>query len=351
MEPGTATAGRVENRDVSVRAPVVRKGRPGVIVVIALVVELVAICALANQVVTKHLLNFAANHHDRFAGHLVAAFTTYQWRFTAQPGDRANEPLAHACLVLTVLVLTALLVLAVCRGPVTFGRAFFGTWMAVIVSTLVGQVVFDLVSPPPYPHGFSALAGALFTGPNAAGFVAGLMLGFVTAVFAAIFAVATRRIVRPPAPAYTEEPRGGEYASQGWPDQTLAYPYQDYSQAGYAQGYQQPYQQPYGQPYDQPYSGGYYGGQTDTGASEAGGADATQQMQGVPENEQAQAPRNNGQPPEATAGPPSEPASGAASGQTPAEDAPAGARSNATDQFPRPPDDEGVGPHPERQDG
>ena len=322
------------------------------IVLIAFVVELVAIGALANQIVTKHLLNFAANHHDRFVGHLVAAFTTYQWRFTAQPGDRANEPLAHACLDLTVLALTALLVLAVCRGPVTFGRAFFGTWMAVIVSTLVGQVIFDLVSPPPYPHGFSHLAGALFTGPNASGFVAGLMLGFVTAVFAAIFAVATRRIVRPAAPAYAEEPRRDDYAYQGRSDQTRAYPYQDNPQSGYAQSYPQPYQQPYGQPYDQSYSGSYYPGETRAGATEASdGADATQQLPGVPENEQSQAPRNNGQPSEAMAAPPFEAATGPTSGELPAEDTATGARGDATQQFPRPSDDEDIGRHSERQDG
>ena len=349
MEPGTATAGQVNNRDGSPGAPVVRKGRPGVIVLIAFVVQLVAIAALANQIVTKHLLDFAATYHDRFVGHLVAAFTTYQWRVSAQPGDRANEPLAHACLILTVLVLTALLVLAVCRGPVTFGRAFFGTWMAVVVSTLVGQVVFDLVSPPPYPHGFGHLAGAVFTGPNGAGFAAGVMLGLVTAVFAAIFAVATRRIVRLPVPAYAEDPRRDQYA--GWSDQTVAYPRTDYQQAAYSQGYPQPYQQPYGQPYEQPYSGGYYPGQTGAQAPEAGGeADATQHIQGVPESEQSQASRSNGQPTEATPGPSSEPATGPGSGERPPEDMPANARGDATQQFSLPPDEEDASRHTERYD-
>lgn len=263
---------------------VVRTGRPGVIVLIAFIVEVVVIGALANQVVTKHLVNFAADHNDQFAGHLVAAFTTYQWRIGAQAGDRANEPLAHACLILVVLALTALLVLAVCRGSVTFGRAFLGTWLAVIVSTLVGQIVFDLVSPPPYPPGFNHVSGAVFTGPDGFGFFAGLMLGLVTAIFVAIFAVATRRTFRPAAPTRVEEPRREEYDSPEWWDQTLAYP------ADYARAQQSPY--------NQPYSGSYYGEQVGSGAAEetGGGEAATEQMPVVPEDEQQQRPTDDDQP-------------------------------------------------------
>jgi hypothetical protein len=239
MQPGTDVAGT---------ARPVKQGRPGVIVLIAFVVEVVAIGALANEVVAKHLASFVASHHDRFVGHLVAAFLTYEWRVSAQPGDRANEPLAHACLDLVVLALTALLVLAVCRGAVTFARAFFGTWMAVLAATVVGQFVFDLISPPPYPPGFGHFSGAVFTGPNGFGVVAGLLLGLVTAIFAAIFAVATRRTVRP-AGVYREPDRQDEYGGPPWADQpdqndqTMAYPRQDYGQ-DYPQEYRQPYQEP-----------------------------------------------------------------------------------------------------------
>jgi hypothetical protein len=330
MEPGMATAGGVQRRYA---APTVKKGRPGVIVLIALVVEIVVIAALANQVVTKHWLNFVAAHNDRFAGHLVAAFTTYQWRFSAQAGDRANEPLAHICLVLVVLGLTALLVLAVCRGPVTFWRVFLGTWMAVVVATLVGQVVFNLVSPPPYPPGFTNAAGAVFTGPNGFGFVAGLMLGLVTAIFTAIFAVATRRTVRLAAPAGFEQSPRDEYTGEQWWTQTLAYGSGEYQQGGYPAGYpqgpEQGYQQPYGQPYDQPHSGSYYGDSygdnAGGGAAEhSGGDDATQQMPAVPDDEQAQPAAGDDQPTEAIPVPPSdadaEPETGSGSGEAPADE-------------------------------
>jgi uncharacterized integral membrane protein len=318
MTTGTATA----------NAPTaLKQGRPGVIVLIAFVVELVAIGALANQVVTKHLVNFVANHHDRFVGHLVAAFTTYQWRVSAQPGDRANEPLAHACLDLVVLALTALLVLAVCRGAVTFARAFFGTWMAVVVSTLIGQIVFDFISPPTYPAGFSHLSGAVFTGPNGFGFIGGLMLGIVTAVFAAIFAVATRRTIRL-APAYVEERRGEDMDEPVWTEQTMAYPREEYPPA-YPPPYQQPYQQPYQPSYDQPYTGSHYAGPA-AGAAAAGSStpEATQQLRTVPDTEPESQSASAPEPTSETAAPPAD----------------------KTEQFPRPPDDEDLGQHPDHHD-
>lgn len=179
-----------------------KRGRPGLVALIAVIVELIAIGGADNQWVVKHLNRYAAQHPFAFPGHLVNALTVYQWRFAPQPGDRANEPLAHVALVVTVLVLTALLVYVLCRGAVTFWRAFFGTWLAVVVATLAGMVVRNLISPPRYPANFDAAAGALFLGPNGVGVMAGVVLGFVCAVFAAIVAVATRRRVRIDEPAY-----------------------------------------------------------------------------------------------------------------------------------------------------
>ena len=228
MEPGTATRP-------------IKQGRPGVIVLIAFVVQLVAIASLANQVVTKHLKSYVGEHPYAFPGRLVEAMLVYQWRLGSQPGDRANEPIAHTCLDLVVLALTALLVYAVTRGAITFVRAFVGTWLAVIAATLVGQVVFGLISPPPYPPRFSHLQGALFLVPDGFGFIAGVVLGFVTALFAAIFAVATRRTIRPaPAAGYPDVRDDSRYERQydpgydrpydqpDWSERTTAYPRSDY---------------------------------------------------------------------------------------------------------------------------
>lgn len=320
MQPGT---------DVPGAARPVKQGRPGIIVLIAFVVEVVTIGALANQVVTKHLVTFVAAHHDRFVGQLVRAFLTYQWRVNAQPGDRANEPLAHACLVLVVLALTALLVLAVCRGPVTFARAFFGTWMAVIVSTLVGQLVFDLISPPPYPPGFSHVAGAVFTGPDGFGFIAGAMLGLLTAIFAAIFAVATRRTVRPAA-GYPPRMQRGEYGEHDWSDQTAAYPRADYPP--YPPDRREPYAEPERESYRDLFGGGYYAEQVGGGSAEAGG-ESTQQLRTVPADEPGRdEPRDE---------PGNEPHGGSAPPENAGEE---------TQQFPRPPDDEQLGQQPDRHD-
>ena len=216
---------------------VIKQSRPGVIVLIALVVELVAILSLANQVVAKHLTTYGRHHPFAFPGRLALAATVYRWQVNAQPGDRANELLAHLCLDLVVLVLTALLVYVLTRGSVTFLRAFFGTWLTVIVATMLGSVVFALVSPPPYPAQLKHVTGAVFYVPSGFGLVAGVVLGFVTALFAAIFAVATRRIIRLPSAYDTaSEPPGGYRDDQpDWSDQTIAYPRGEYG-GGYGGG-------------------------------------------------------------------------------------------------------------------
>lgn len=383
----------------------VKQGRPAVIVLIAFVVELVVIAALANQVVTKHLVSYSKDHPYAFPGRLVAAMTTYQWRVSSQPGDRANEPLAHACLDVVVLVLTALLVLLLTRGAITFFRAFFATWLAVIVATLVGQVVLGVVSPPPYPQTYSNGQGAIFLMPNGFGLVAGVVLGFVTALFAAIFAVATRRTLRPAAggPLPSERPSDrpypadyqSEYPSEyrgdyppdyrddreagrvreDWSDRTAAYPRGDY--------------------------GGYYGGQVGApaaptpyapgggyaGASAAGG-EQTQRVAPSDEEQGAatQSLRTVGDVPQREAAPAAEaaPAREAAAGDEPAsgeipadagpatEAMPAAEAGPATEAmpateaasessetsagdaptqaFPRPPDDEDIGQHPDHHD-
>jgi hypothetical protein len=372
MEPGTSAGSP---------ARPIRQGRPGVIVLIAFVVELVVIGALANQVATKHLQQYVTDHPDAFPGKLVAALTTYQWRVSAQPGDRANEPIAHILLDVVVLVLTALLVLAIARGAVTFFRAFFGTWMAVIVATLVATVVFSAVSPPPYPTGYSHVEGAIFLGPSGYAFVAGVVLGFVTALLAAIFAVATRRTIRP-ATAYPAdagaEPYRDEYRDDyadtrrepdpAWNDQTAAYPREGYGgyyagQAGGGEpgGYRSdeasaaPWSTPAGGPSSTPRSGA---------PSEHEGAAATQQLRTVPAGEPTQ--QSVGEPTQQSVGEPTEQSVGeptqampspAADADDPSVEAPATgssaapeAETDATRSFPRPPDDEDLEPHPEQHD-
>lgn len=378
---------------------VIKQGRPGVIVLIALVVEVVAILSLANQVVAKNLTSYSKHHPFAFPGRLALAATTYRWQVSAQAGDRANELLAHLCLDLVVLVLTALLVYVLTRGPVTFLRAFFGTWLVVIVATLLGMIVFALVSPPPYPAQLKHVTGAVFLVPNGYGLVGGVVLGFVTALFAAIFAVATRRIIRV-GPA-SDPASTGEYRYRDdqpdWSDQTMAYPRGEYGGPGPAEpsgaGYGGPgyggsgyggegygyggggYGSGYGGSgagYAGAAAGGYYASQV----GEGGGAraedeqatqrepqpepqrepqpepqpesDATQAIPPVDEHTQAMAPPTGAQPVAEE-----QPAEEQPAQEQPAQEQPGEARPtepDETQQFPRPPDDEELGQHPDQHE-
>lgn len=171
----------------------VKRSRPGLIVLVAFLVELVLIGVFDNQPVVKHIVNFAISRRDKFIGQLAQASTVYSWRFNSVPGDTHHIALAQLGLVLTVFIVTALLVLAVVRGPVTLGRAFFGTWMAVVIATLIGAIVARLISGLQSLAGYNRFSEALFGGPNGFAFTAGLALGFVVALIAALVAVTTRR--------------------------------------------------------------------------------------------------------------------------------------------------------------
>ena len=169
------------------------------IVLTAVLTPLVLIAAFANQWVSKDLTNTV--HGDRVGDQLLAgSWLTYMWRVNSQHGNTDAWGSQFALIGVTVVV-GGLLVFAVTRGPVTFGRAFFGTWTAVLAATLLGAVARGLVWGGG-PTGALAHAGrftrAVF-GPNGPGeqaAIGGFALGFVTALLTALVAVASRRVPR-----------------------------------------------------------------------------------------------------------------------------------------------------------
>ena len=183
-------------------------GRPARVTVVAataFVTMLVLIAAGANQWVTNRLAH-DQQHTGRFITRaLYETWQTYNWRFSPASSDHHNVLLGQALLIATTLVLGTLLVVAVTRGPITFGRAFFGTWAAVAVATQVGAFVRGFVDGETagghYPNRVDrALFGPL--APSAYTVWAGVGLGFLTALVVATLAMATRRrLVRPAAPA------------------------------------------------------------------------------------------------------------------------------------------------------
>ncbi|HET6876468.1 MAG TPA: hypothetical protein VFH38_02965 [Jatrophihabitans sp.] len=357
-----------------------RRGRPGLIAMIAVIVELIAIGGGGNQWVIKHLTRYAAQHPFAFPGHLVSALTVYQWRFAPQPGDRANEPLAHVALVGTVLVLTGLLVYLLCRGAITFWRAFFGTWLAVIVATLAGMVVRNLISPPPYPANFDHAAGAVFLGPDGFGAIAGAVLGVVCALFAALVAVATRRRVPIEIPAtdqgrlepapYVPQPRAryaeypetetasyfGSYGGNGSSLPTTPYTPSPYAAAPTVAGPAAVEREaaPPSQTADE---------QTTRLPRGQDAAAATTQLAPLPPEERvtpsgedaaatSQLPTVRDEPASAVEPATSETSSGEPATSEPPAAEPAAAESGdaPTQAFPRPPDDEDLGQHPDSHD-
>jgi hypothetical protein len=197
--------------------------RIGLVVLIALLTEIIVIAVADNQWVSDKISRLNPTSHIEDG--LRAVGLVFAWRFTPQHGDSAHLWAGSLALIGTTIVLSLLLMVAVIRGPVTFGRAFFGTWMAVVVAVFIGAFVRGLVVDLRAPGQGSRLDQALFgvLKPDSVSFIAGLGLGLIVAIVVGIVAPATRR---PPVvpletavPAGTAQPRGEDFfgGSQDYP--------------------------------------------------------------------------------------------------------------------------------------
>lgn len=182
-------------------APAARTARTPILLLVALLTELVVLAAVDNTWVADKIFKTpsptrpvtAALDSDLFKLHMRESLVVFRWRFTPGAGDHQHIWLAEILAIAAVLVVSLLLIAAVVRGAITFWRAFFGTWTAVIVAALVAAVVRAAVVDERFEAHSSRLDQAVFQGPNALWIVAGVLLGVIVALVVAVFAVAIRR--------------------------------------------------------------------------------------------------------------------------------------------------------------
>ena len=205
-------------------------GRTLWIVLAAVLTELVLIGGLANQWISNKIGNLIGT--TNLWDEVKESWLTYTWRLTPR-SNQTHLWASELALVLITLALTGLLVFVLVRGPVTFWRAFFGSWLAVLAATLVAAFVRGLIAPLP-----GATAGrfsrALYGpfGPSQFAVVGAAMLGLIAAAVAGIVTVTTRssagdgaapgqeqyRAPEQPPPYYGEHPSGAPAAPQ-WGEQ------------------------------------------------------------------------------------------------------------------------------------
>jgi hypothetical protein len=163
----------------------VKSGRPWLVAIVAYVTLLVLIAAVGNQWITDAIDRHAL-HVRSFADNAARAATTYQWRFSPRGGKDVDHVwLANIALVVVALVLTFLLVAIVCRGKGGFGQVFVGSWLVVVVATLLATYVRTAVIDQQYfgNSGLSKANSVVFAysaGPST--LAAGLGVGFIVAV-------------------------------------------------------------------------------------------------------------------------------------------------------------------------
>ena len=117
----------------------VPKARIGLLLLLAFFVEFLIIVGSGNQWVADKIAQSTPATY--MAAGLRNVGLVYSWRFTPRAHDTSHVWLAGLALIVTTIIVSLLLILAIIRGPITFGRAFFGTWMAVIVATILGGYV------------------------------------------------------------------------------------------------------------------------------------------------------------------------------------------------------------------
>lgn len=189
-------------------APPVRRGRPGLVALVAVLVEVVAIAAADNQWVAQRV-----SDHNNVLGttgnDLAFTLLTYQWRFAPRSGDVFHILYGQWALIAVVLVLTALFASLASRVAATFAPVFFATWTGVVAATCVGAIVRAAVVDSRLLGDRSRFQFILFSsyGPSQHAVVAGLVLGFVVGLAAAITAIAARKEETPaPVVAQRGEP-------------------------------------------------------------------------------------------------------------------------------------------------
>ncbi|MEO8889654.1 MAG: hypothetical protein ABI301_02595, partial [Jatrophihabitantaceae bacterium] len=196
MEP-TNESTRVSPSDSVAAVPPVRRGRPSRIVIAAVLTELVVIAAVCNQGVVHALRKNLDRSPDTYADYArggIDAATTFSWRFVAQSGQPTHVWAAQFAAIGALVVLTAIGVLAVARGVVSFGRVFAAVWAVVAAVTPIAIMVRNLVNTPSTPGPEQSRVGQSVYGyPDfGAVIVAGIGLGLIVALFTAVVAVATR---------------------------------------------------------------------------------------------------------------------------------------------------------------
>jgi hypothetical protein len=134
----------------------------------------------------------------------------------------------------------------VCRGAITFFRAFFGTWTAVVFATVLASIARAAVLSSragQYVGPTSTKSTFTFFGPlsaNAFVVVGSLIFGFVVALVVAIVAVSTRRSGSAGAVPWAE-PQQQPGTPPGWPTYHEQ-PAPSYHEAPYQE--QRPYHEP-----------------------------------------------------------------------------------------------------------
>jgi hypothetical protein len=172
--------------------------RTGLVVFAAVVTEIVIIGAACNQWVADRvggqILRSALNGGNQTVRDFKQSLIAFSWRYAPRSFDHQHIWLGQVLMIATLLVVSGAVISLVTRGPITFGRALFGAWAAVVFATVLASYVRGLVNEG-NTSSSPRITQALFEtlGPNTPTLFAGMVLGLATGLITGFVAVTTRR--------------------------------------------------------------------------------------------------------------------------------------------------------------
>ena len=225
------------------------RSRTGWVLLAGVLTEVVIVAGVDNQGVTgalNHYLDSPNRVFPDYSRGLVDAVTAFAWRVSPAGSQPTHVWAAGLAAVGVLLALSAVGMLAVVRGSITFVRVWVAVWAVVAAAAPLAIMARNLITTPSAPGPEqSRLGQAVYYAPQLGTVVvAGLMIGLLAGLACAIVAVLTRREVllrakpelvpevegelsiteyeQPPPPPWPPAPSPGRFDEPGQFDEATA---------------------------------------------------------------------------------------------------------------------------------
>ena len=176
------------------------RSRTGWVVLAGVLTEVAIVAGVGNQGVSgaiNHYLDSPNRTFPDYSRGLLDAATAFAWRLSPASNQPTHVWAAELAAIGVLLAVSALGMLAVVRGSITFVRVWVAVWAVVAAVAPLAIMAHNLITTPSAPGPEQSRFGQAVYYAPALGtvVVAGLAIGLLAGLACAIVAVSTRREV------------------------------------------------------------------------------------------------------------------------------------------------------------